>query len=111
MKFNAIERVMVLARVLPNKGSVADMASARSLRKKLFLTDKEAAAVCMQEETNDRGMVTSIKDVPAAEKLVVDIEVTENEKALLKKSVARLDKEGDVTESVLDLLVRIRDLP
>lgn len=114
MQFNAIERMLVLANVLPTNGSIADMSCVRSLRKKLVLTEEETSAIKMSEEVNKKNnsvVTTIIKDRPAAEKLFVAVEISENEKVLLKKCVTRLDAAGEVTEHLLDLLTRIRDLP
>lgn len=99
MKFSVKDRI-VLPPILPSEGSYTDMVIRRDLIEKLTLSQKEIEEF---EVKVDGGQITW-DEKKAKEK---DVELTELELGLLRKSLKKLDDDKKLTDDFIDLYKKI----
>lgn len=98
MTLNAYERENLAALIPPHVGSIDEMILAAKLRKKLSLNDDEKAQIDYKLTELPGGSVPSW-DASKAKALVADVDVADDERALLKKGVELLEAEGRIPTS------------
>lgn len=102
MNLTIKERLSIL-QILPESGSLSDMVDIMEIVKKVRITQEEKTKVEYRETS---GAITwnISKDEGA------DIDFTFEELSILKKAVSKVDKEGRVNMSNLDICLKINSL-
>jgi len=106
VKLNLKER-FVLPDILPPKGTMIDQITAKSIIKKVEITSDEIDKWNIREERRGEKSILIWDDKKAEEP---EYDFNKTEIGLLKEGVDRLDKEGNITQSNLDLCQKIKKL-
>ena len=100
----SIKDRLLLPELLPESGDIIEMLLRRSITEKIKLTAKEISDYNIKSEKP--GFITWDEN-KAVEK---DIHMEDAEINLIKKGYAEADKAKKITERLLDLCLKIRDL-
>lgn len=95
---NVAERIMLLMN-LPEKGSVTEMISKRNIRNKIDFSSKEVEDFDLKTK-NDK--VEWSQDARS-----IEIEFTDSEMTFLKAIVDKMDKEGSITDNILEFAEKV----
>ena len=102
MKLSITER-LIIPDLLPESGGMIDMLLAKSIREKTELTASEISAWNVRQES-DKILWDGVK---ACDK---EIQFESSELTLLKNQIDKLDKEQKITNRIIDLCVKIRNV-
>ena len=100
MNLTIKERLSIL-QILPESGSLSDMVDIMEIVKKVRITQEEKTKV----EYRETSITWNISKDEGA-----DIDFTFEELSILKKAVSKVDKEGRVNMSNLDICLKIKNL-
>jgi len=94
---------LLLGNFFPQKGSQRDMRISRDISRKIFIGDEEQKAI---DFVNDKSGVrwdgTKAKEI--------SVELNDDEREFLKRQIGRLDEEEAITQDLLALTDRIKEL-
>jgi len=103
MKLSIKERI-VITQLYPNQGNLISQTLVRDIDKKIRITQEEMKEIDFNVREDGNSYVWN--NEKAKEK---EIEFTKSEIDLLKKEVEKLDKENKITQSMLDLCLKIKE--
>jgi|GEM_PF-1226631 hypothetical protein len=106
MKLSVAERI-ILPGLLPEQGSMVKMLLAKHIREKIEFTSGEIGSLNLKGEEQEDGSTHFKWDPQKA----IDVEFCfeKSEIDFLKEQVDRLDTEGNITSSNLDLCLKIKE--
>ena len=102
MKMTIKDR-MVIGALLPREGSILVQSVIKSINDKTVLKEEELKAIKITKTKTGYSWNEKL-----AEKIVVDIDLSDAEVAFLKQQVAKKDKEQTITPDILDLCLKIQ---
>ena len=100
MKMNVATRLIILIN-LPEQGSVVEMISKRNITKKIDFTSEEVETLKFK---NEDGKISWANEIDS-----IDVEFNNDEITLLKNIINQLDKNGNITDSILDFAAEIQN--
>ena len=100
MKMNVATRLVILIN-LPEHGSVVEMISKRNIIKKVDFTSEEVESLKFKNEDGKIFWTNEIKPI--------DVEFNNEEINFLKNIINQLDKDGNITDSILDFAAEIQN--
>ena len=100
MKMNVASRLIILIN-LPEQGSVVEMISKRNITKKIDFTSEEVELLKFK---NEDGKISWSNEIDS-----IDVEFNNDEITLLKTIISVLDKNGNITDSILDFAAEIQN--
>ena len=100
MKMNVASRLIILIN-LPEQGSVVEMISKRNITKKIDFTSEEVETLKFK---NEDGKISWSNETDP-----IDVEFNNDEIALLKNIINQLDKNSNITDSILDFAAEIQN--
>lgn len=108
VQLSVSERLSIDGIILPGKGDIAEMMIARDIRAKVTLSAEDKKAIgfaAVRDGDNQIGLTWDQgKDKPK------DVDLSGPEVQLLKDAVERLHKAKNITASILDICLKIRNL-
>ncbi len=105
MKINAIDKIFI-NNFLPQAESILIQIMARDIARKVEITEKDRKTVNLRSSPTG-GLLWDIKNIKKTEK---EIDFTEAEISMLKDQVERLDKAKKITPSMLETVLKVRDI-
>ena len=106
MKLNISER-LVLPGLLPEQGSMINMLLVKHIRQKIEFTSAEIGDIDLKGEVREDGSTRFKWDPQKA--IDVEFHFEKSEIDFLKEQVERLDAEGNIPSSNLDLCLKIKE--
>lgn len=103
---NIKDRLMI-NQLLPEQGSLIQQKLARDIIEKVKIGQKEMKKVGLKTTVDNKGRSSMTWNEKAKSK---SIELSEMEYDLLKDQIDRLDKDNKITQDILPMCVKIKDL-
>jgi len=102
MKLTIKDR-LVIGNLYPKEGDILTQLLVKSIKEKVRITEEEIKEIQLRKFPN--GNISYQTD--RAKELLVDF--TEDELTVLKQQVEKLDKQKKVTQSLVDLCIKIKE--
>ncbi|KKL58865.1 hypothetical protein LCGC14_2221090 [marine sediment metagenome] len=104
MKFNTVDKLMI-HHLLPQTESIIIQMLARDINRKTNITQKESKIIKL--ESTENGITWETKNLKKTE---CNIDFSEAEIRMLQDRVDSMDKEKKITSTMLDTVLKIKDI-
>ena len=106
MKFTVQDR-MVISALYPRQSDILNQLIVKDIESKVRLTKSELKDIDFSSAPDGRGFVWN---TDKGKEMEIDVEFTKAELAFLKSRIQELDKKKAITQNILDLIIKIRDV-
>jgi len=105
IKINAVDKLFI-NNLLPKTESILIQIMARDISRKVEISEKDRKTIDLKF-TSEGGLKWDIKHIKKTE---IEIEFSEAEISMLHEQVEKLDEAKKITASMLDTVLKIRDI-